>query len=58
MTVFNSDRLGVRYSSLEEARNDRRASEVIVTDNYETFYCVTAEVYNDGPRQLGYNIVE
>jgi hypothetical protein len=56
MTVFNSD--VVRYDSLEEARDYRSASEVIITDNYETFYCVTAEVYNDGPRQLGYDIVE
>ncbi|MEH6992912.1 YolD-like family protein [Neobacillus drentensis] len=58
MPQFNSDLLRIRYDSLEDARFDRRASEVIITDNYETFYCVTAEVYNDGPRQLGYDIVE
>jgi hypothetical protein len=58
MTVFNSDKLGARYNSLEEAREYRRASDVIITDNNETFYCVTEDVFNDGPRQLGYDNVE
>lgn len=54
ITKFNSDMLGTRYDSLKEAEEFRKSNEIIITDNHDTYYCVTSEVYQNGPYQLGY----
>jgi hypothetical protein len=49
--------LGVLYDSLIEAKIDKSPSEVVITDNGgETYYIVTPEVYENGPKQIGYDI--
>jgi hypothetical protein len=50
--------LGASYDNLIEAKVDKSPSEIVITDNGgETYYIVTPEVYENGPKQLGYEIV-
>jgi hypothetical protein len=50
--------LGMGYFSLDAAAVDKSPSEMVITDDKEeTFYIVSREVYEDGPKQEGYKII-
>nr|WP_263323483.1 hypothetical protein [Neobacillus sp. Marseille-Q6967] len=50
-------KLGMGYDNLEAAAVDKSPSEVVITNNDETYYIVTRDVYEDGPQQNGFKIV-
>jgi hypothetical protein len=49
--------IGARYDSLSDAQVDKSPSEVVVSDNGETFYIVDRDVFNNDLSPLGYEIV-
>jgi hypothetical protein len=56
--AFDVTMLGMGYFSLDAAAVDKSPSEMVITDDKEeTFYIVSREVYEDGPKQEGYKIV-
>jgi hypothetical protein len=56
--AFDVSLLGMGYFSLDAAAVDKSPSEMVITDEKEeTFYIVSREVYEDGPKQEGYKIV-
>jgi hypothetical protein len=56
--AFDVSMLGMGYFSLDAAAVDKSPSEMVITDDKEeTFYIVSREVYEDGPKQKGYKIV-
>jgi hypothetical protein len=54
---FDSKVLGQRYFDLDAAKVDKSPSEIVVTDNDETYYIINRDVYDNGPFQMGYKIV-
>lgn len=54
---FDISVLGLGYDSLAAASVDKSPSEMVITNNEETYYIVTRDVYEDGPQQQGYKIV-
>ena len=55
---FNISILGLPYDSLAAATVDKSPSEMVITDpSRENFYIITKEVYEDGPKQQGYQVV-
>jgi hypothetical protein len=55
---FDSSVLGLPYFSLEAAAVDKSPSELVITDNTkENYYIVSREVFEDGPKQQGYQVV-
>lgn len=54
---FDTELLGQRYFDLESASVDKSPSEVVVTNNDETYYIINRDVYENGPQQNGYKIV-
>ncbi|GAA3324423.1 hypothetical protein OH784_14345 [Ectobacillus funiculus] len=58
MSINLTELLGVPYDNLMEAKVDKSPSEIVITNNNgETYYIVTPEVYENGPKQSGYEIV-
>lgn len=56
--AFDVSMLGMGYFSLDAAAVDKSPSEMVITnDKEETFYIVSREVFEDGPKQEGYKIV-
>jgi hypothetical protein len=56
--AFDVSLLGMGYFSLDAAAVDKSPSEMVITDDKEeTFYIVSREIYEDGPKQGGYKIV-
>lgn len=56
--AFDISVLGMGYFSLDAAAVDKSPSEMVITDEKEeTFYIVSREVYEDGPKQDGYKIM-
>lgn len=56
--AFDVSLLGMGYFSLDAAGVDKSPSEMVITDDKEeTFYIVSREIYEDGPKQEGYKIV-
>lgn len=50
--------LGPPYDQLMDAKVDKSPSEVVITNNDgETYYIISAEEYENGPKQQGYKIV-
>ncbi|MDQ0197107.1 hypothetical protein [Neobacillus ginsengisoli] len=58
MAINITELLGDPYNNLIEAKVDKSPSEIVITDNGgETYYIVTPEIYENGPKQSGYEIV-
>ncbi|PLS02523.1 hypothetical protein [Neobacillus cucumis] len=57
MDINISEILGARYDNLMEAQVDKSPDEVVVTNDEESFYIVSKEVFNDDLISLGYKIV-
>jgi hypothetical protein len=56
--AFDISMLGMGYFSLDAAAVDKSPSEMVITDEKEeTYYIVSREVYEDGPKQEGYKIM-
>lgn len=54
---FDISILGMAYENLEAAAVDKSPSEVVITNNDETYYIVNRDVFEDGPQQNGFKIV-
>jgi len=54
---FDLKSLGQSYFSLDAAGVDKSPSEIVITENDDTYYIVSREVYENGPQQQGYKIV-
>jgi hypothetical protein len=56
--AFDISELGMVYFSLDAATVDKSPSEMVIADNKEeTYYIVSREVYEAGPKQEGYKIM-
>lgn len=55
---FDITMLGMGYFSLDAAAVDKSPSEMVIADDKEeTFYIVSREIYEAGPKQEGFKIM-
>lgn len=55
---FDYSKLGESYLNLDSASVDKSPSEMVITNNNgATYYIVTAEIFEDGPKEAGFEVV-
>ena len=55
---FDHSKLGESYENLEAASVDKSPSEMVITNNNGvTYYIVTADIFEDGPKENGFEVV-